>query len=379
MRKTFIEKYKPRVFRDFHFAQDGHVDGAPIDDGNPGFMMTLNCLLKMDRIHTLFLGPPDSYKTVFLFAFLREYYQTESSLPEKNILFINNLKEQGINYYRHEMKIFCQSYSVVPGKKKFVVIDDLDCITEQSQQVFRSYLDKYGHNFHFISVCSSIQKVIESMQSRLLFVKLPRLERRHLSFTLQTTLQKEQLQMDPAAKEFLLNLCGHSIRPLFNHLEKIRIIMNHHMPGHDEKNTRVSLSFCQQVCTDINPLMFVDYIQWVKKGETRRAWQILFDIHSQGFSVVDILDYLFDFVKSLPSHGDDGGGDDDVDDDSGGTSTIISSSLMTEKEKYEVIPFLCKYITTFHNLHEDKIELAFFTQSWASSLANTATTTTTAQ
>ena len=68
-------------------------------------------------------------------------------------MFINNLKEQGIQYFRNEMKTFCQSHSSIHGKKKLVIIDDIDTINEQSQQVFRNYIDKYKHNIHFISVC----------------------------------------------------------------------------------------------------------------------------------------------------------------------------------------------------------------------------------
>ena len=71
---------------------------------------------------------------------IREYYQE----PEQdNVLYINSLKEQGINYYRNDVKTFCQTCSSVKGKKKFIVLDDIDLINEQSQQVFRNYIDKY--------------------------------------------------------------------------------------------------------------------------------------------------------------------------------------------------------------------------------------------
>jgi len=51
----------------------------------------------------------------------------------------------------------------------------------------------------------------------------------------------------------------------------------------------------------------------------------------------DILDYLFSFVKS--------------------------TEMLNETQKYKIIPFLCKYITVFHNIHEDVIELALFTNN----------------
>ena len=39
------------------------------------------------------------------------------------------------------------------------------------------------------------------------------------------------------------------------------------------------------------------------------------------------------------------------------------SHLLTDSQKYDVIPLICKYITVFHNIHEDEIELALFTNN----------------
>ena len=155
MDNTFISKYKPYFIKDFS-----------IDDE---LLSVLNTLIEVDHLNILFIGNSSSGKTTLLYALIREYYglSKQSLLPENNILFVNNLKEQGIQYFRNEMKTFCQSHSAIYGKKKLVIIDDIDTINEQSQQVFRNYIDKYKQNIHFISVCTNIQKVIESIQSRL--------------------------------------------------------------------------------------------------------------------------------------------------------------------------------------------------------------------
>ena len=76
-----------------------------------------------------------------------------------NVLSINSLKEQGIQYYRNELKTFCQTKSVIlPKKKKLVILDDIDNINEQSQQVFRNCIDKYSQNVHFIASCTNTPK-----------------------------------------------------------------------------------------------------------------------------------------------------------------------------------------------------------------------------
>jgi len=42
---------------------------------------------------------------------------------------------------------------------------------------------------------------------------------------------------------------------------------------------------------------------------------------------------------------------------------IKVTNNLSEDEKYKIIPFICKYITIFHNIHEDEIELALFTNN----------------
>ena len=42
---------------------------------------------------------------------------------------------------------------------------------------------------------------------------------------------------------------------------------------------------------------------------------------------------------------------------------LKNTTLITEEEKYAIIPYICKYITIFNNVHEDDIELAHFTNN----------------
>ena len=42
---------------------------------------------------------------------------------------------------------------------------------------------------------------------------------------------------------------------------------------------------------------------------------------------------------------------------------IKNNTILTEEQKYKIIPYLCKYITIFHNIHEDEIELSLFTNN----------------
>ena len=193
MDSLFLNKYQPFFFKDF--------------ETEPEMLEILNTLISMNNLNVLFIGDIGSGKTAFLNAVIREYYKDlEPTDYLDNILHINSLKEQGINYYRNDVKTFCQTCSSVKDKKKIIVLDDIDFINEQSQQVFRNCIDKYSHNAHFISSCSNSQKVIESLQSRLIIIKIKPLQRSNLIKIMRKITQLEQIEITDDAEEFILNV-----------------------------------------------------------------------------------------------------------------------------------------------------------------------------
>jgi len=103
--KLFINKYQPLYFKDF--GDDNEI------------IKILDTLIKIDDLNILLIGDMTSGKTSILNALIREYYNGLCAKDyEDNIMYINSLKEQGINYYRTDVKTFCQTCSNIKGKKK---------------------------------------------------------------------------------------------------------------------------------------------------------------------------------------------------------------------------------------------------------------------
>ena len=82
---------------------------------------------------------------------------------------------------------------------------------------------------------------------------------------------------------------------------------------------------------------FESYLEALLEKRLMDAIKLFNELYFTGYSVIDIFDYFFTFIK---------------------TTTQVDDNI-----KYKIIPLLCKYITIFHNVHEDPIELSLFTNS----------------
>ena len=308
MKDSFLKKYQPLYFKDFIIDKE--------------YINVLNTLIKMDNLNILLVGNNGCGKTSLLEAIIREYYG--DTFSQDNILYINNLQEQGIQYYRTEVKTFCQTNSNVNNKKKFIVLDDIDNINEQSQQVFRNCIDKYSHNVHFISSCLNTQKVIESIQSRSTILKIKPIPKNMLYKILKKIKIQENIDITEKAIDFILEISNNSIRQIINYMEKFKIL-----------DTKITYDKVKKICTNINFHDFENYtILWSKQRDVVKAVELIKSIYKKGYSVMDILDCYFIFIKLYD---------------------------IEENLKYKIIKIICKYIIIFHNIHEHQIELTLFT------------------
>lgn len=321
MNQSILYKYEPKLLNDFEH------DKQTID--------FIKAMIEINNLNLLLFGAPGTGKTAILNAIVRDYYN--GCVNKDNILYINNLNEQGITYYRNEMKIFCQSSSLIKNKKKIIVIDDLDSINEQGQQVFRSILDKYSQNVHCIASCSNMLKVIDSIQSRMNIIKITLMHVDKLRMIIQHICNAEDIHILPAVEDYIISISNNSIRVIANYLEKFKLLQGETYADTDTDKV-ITLDLANTMCTNISFKEFDTYTNYCKhEKDIKQAINILYAIFERGYSVMDILDNYFMYIKS--------------------------TTILTEADKYAILPCICKYITIFNTIHEDEIELALFTNN----------------
>ena len=315
----------------------------------------ISSLISIDSLNILISGQLGVGKTAIIGAIVREYYGSDYN--ENNILVLNSLKEQGIQYYRNDLKIFSQTSSLIKNKRKIIILDDVDMINDQSQQVFRNCIDKYRKNVHFIMSCTNLQKVINSLQSRTIIIEIPDPTPNtliHIAghiISNEPSIQKnikydcknkycpmhskteesedfnETYQLDiNCPLEYIISLSNNTIRTLINYMEKIYIFYK-----------PLTIEVAKNMYTNISWTELEEYTACISKGELTNAIRVFYTLHDHGYSVIDIIETYFSFLKN--------------------------TKQLNEKQKYKLISLLCKYITVFHNIHEDEIELALFTNN----------------
>jgi DNA polymerase III delta prime subunit len=307
----FIHKYCPLWFDDYC--------------GQKEVIQTIRLLVKLNVCNILLQGPSHSGKTSLLKSIVAEYFiGCDPYLIAQNILYINNINDQGIQHYRNKVKHFCQICSSIPTKKKIIVLDDIDNVNEQCQHIFRSLLDNYKQNVFFIASTSHIQKVIDNIQSRFTVVAIPFISEVICRSIIHDVQEKENILLDTECIDFIISTSNGNIKNILQCLQKFSFL---DMP--------ITINIAMKLCCNISYDDICNYFDYCAKKMLCTSISILYRLHEVGYSVIDILNELLLFVKQ--------------------------TTLFDEEKKYEIIKIITNSIIDFHNIHEDVIELAFLT------------------
>ena len=60
----------------------------------------------------------------------------------------------------------------------------------------------------------------------------------------------------------------------------------------------ITLQLAQNLCTNISFLTLEEYTKCLKEKELHKSLQIIYEIYDKGYSVMDILDNYFTFIKT---------------------------------------------------------------------------------
>lgn len=156
----------------------------------------INQLVKSENIPSMiFAGPPGVGKTSLAKAIGLEF--------DFETLFIN-ASLMGIDEVRTSIRSFATTLAF-NGKRKLIILDEGDGITQQAQEALRGSINEYADNAAFIITANFKHKIMEPIHSRLTAVdfNFPREElpdlARHLYAFIEKRLKEESIPYEPKA------------------------------------------------------------------------------------------------------------------------------------------------------------------------------------
>lgn len=308
MNQQFITKYTPN-----------NISGFYIDNN---IKTIIKHYIELDNINLLFFGDSGTGKTSIIKSIICEYYDNKKN--NDNIIYINDLKDLGFHTIRQMLKNFCK-LSKTTLNKKTIVFDDLDIINEQTQQIIRHCIDKYGNNINFIGSCSNIQKVLDNIQSCVNIIKLQPITSENLNKILEHVIKEENIYIEENAKKLLIKISYNSVRNLLHYLYKLRLLHTDNI---------IDTSVIENICSNISFYRFDEYVNCILNNNIKASYNILKKFINMGYSVMDIYENFFNYLKI--------------------------TDLIKESDKFLIYKILSKYIQIFNSVHEDYFELYLF-------------------
>ena len=309
MPETIIHKYGPKTLDDFSHDEN--------------LIRFIKNMIQIKKLNLLLVGNNCVGKSKLLNAIVNDYYINDSlTIRNSHIMYINNLSETNTNNYKNEINVFCRTNSLI---KKTLVVDDIDLINTQLQNVLKSEIDSRKNSVQFIGTCTNLTNVSNHIKSRVDVVFINSIHPDKIKNILKKICIKEQIEITPEASDYLLSVSDSKLNVIMNCVEKMKLI-----------GMNVGINDAKYICSNLSLLNFDKFI-YICKNERNlvKGIEIINYVHSNGYSVLDILDFLLTHIKL--------------------------NNTLSETEKYEIIKCICKYTTIFHTIHEDKIELYLLT------------------
>ena len=159
----WVEKYRPTNF-----------NNIILDDFNKKILD--NILFKNYFPNMIFHGPPGTGKTTTIINLINCFNKNNNE-KTNNIIHLNASDDRGIETIRTLIYNFINCKNMFSENCiKFVILDEVDCITKIAQQALKYIIQSINKNIRFVLICNYITKIDYSLNNEFIkirFNKLP--------------------------------------------------------------------------------------------------------------------------------------------------------------------------------------------------------------
>lgn len=201
----WTEKYRPTT-----------LDNVILDKYNRVILEKLIC---DDIPNMIFYGPPGTGKTTSAINLVKSYQQKNQSSGNEMILHLNASDERGVDTIRSQIQTFVKLRPLFGKGRKFVILDEIDYMTENAQLGLKHLMNHTSNDVCFILICNYISKLNISIRNSCMVFRFNSLPRDNIYNFLTNVLKQEQLQYSSSYIRFTIDRFGSDIRSMLNFLQ----------------------------------------------------------------------------------------------------------------------------------------------------------------
>ena len=244
----------------------------------------LNNILKSKQLPNLIIiGEPSTGKTSTILCLAKIIYKDDY---ENNVLELNASDDRGLTMISSTIQPFCKKKS---NYNKLVILDEADSITQKAQNLLNNIIAEYRKNTRFIFICNQNAKISESIQSRCMILKFPKVKKKHIKEKIIEICQNENTEYTDDGVNRLLFFSDYDIRQCINNLECIIYTKN---------------SVTTKTIDNLINVPKIEYIKKIielcKEKKLDESLLVITKLFNNGYSSNDIL--LIFIINSLHIH-----------------------------------------------------------------------------
>ena len=204
----FVEKYRPNKMEDI-----------VLDSYNKRIFV--NILKRKIFPNILIYGPPGTGKTTTIIAIIKEYNE---KIDNKNYetMHLNASDDRGIDNIRNIILKFVTSKSLFQNNHKFVILDEVDYMTEHAQLGLKILIETNLENITFCLICNYISKLNISLCNNFIKLQFKKMDKDKILSLLNNIISNENIKCSKKKLDSIYMLWKYDIRSMINYIQTNR-------------------------------------------------------------------------------------------------------------------------------------------------------------
>ena len=201
----WVEKYRPK-----------NSDEILLD---PFIKEKINKMIELKTIPNMIItGEPGTGKTSTILYLAKHLYGNKYS---DYVLELNASDDRGLIIINNTIHPFCKKKIDEKFNYKLIILDEADSITQKAQNLLSNTISEFRKNTRFVFICNDYTQIIESIQSKCMIIKYPKINSYNLYIKIKNICEIEKVEYTEEGINTLIFVSDQDIRQLINNLECI--------------------------------------------------------------------------------------------------------------------------------------------------------------